>query len=226
MQYEYILLDVTKNDYVYNFDPNNPLILRKGAEVGVKNISLWNTLPNISPKYQNNTFKYDDGGGFQDVVIPEGMYDIKELDSFLKEKCDDQIRLSVNFATFKVKLLLDDVFVDFSEGKLHELLGLEAKVYRESEEGKNLINITRSVDRLLIRTNIVERPFQNKFNDVIYDILPLNEPGSIVHENPDSIEFHRCRDLVIRQIRIRITDDNNNNIEMTEHMTLKLVFRH
>lgn len=226
MQYDYILLNVTNSDFTYNFPPNTPLILNEGAEVGVKNLYLWNTLPNISAKYNNQKLRVDEGVGFRDVIIPEGMYDIKELNAFLHEKFDTQIKLTVNMATFKIKLKLDDIKVDLTQGELYKLLGLEAKVYEQTEEGPNIINITRSVDRLLIRTNIVERRYQNQFQDVLYDILPVAQPGSVLHENIENVEFHRCKDLVIRQIKIRLTDDIGESLQLTEHMTLKLVFRH
>jgi hypothetical protein len=53
--------------------------------------------------------------------------------------------------------------MDFSEGSLHKLLGLEPKVYNKPyEEGTGIINITRGVDRIFIRCNLVEKKLSTR----------------------------------------------------------------
>ncbi len=221
---EYILLNVKGSEYKYTFHPNNPLMLGEYPKVGVKNVFLWHTYPNISEKYDNNHFKYTVGDDWQTVNIPEGMYDIDDLNKELSNKEIDA-KFTVNTTTFKCLLELGiGVKFDFSSGELHKILGLEPKIYDSSEEGKNIINITRGVDRILIRCNLVSRPYQKEYSDVLYDILPIGTPGAAIHENIDTVEYHKCKNSVIREIEIRVTDDENNLVKLTEHFSLKLVF--
>ncbi len=223
--YEYILLDVKGSEYKYNFHPNNPLILGENPEIGVKNVFLWHTYPNISKKYDNDHFRYTVGDDWQTVNIPEGMYDIDDLNKVLSNKEIDAM-FKVNTATFKCLLELGvGVKFDFSSGELYKILGLEPKIYDSSEEGQKIINITRGVDRILIRCNLVSRPYQKEYSDVLYDILPIGTPGSAIHENIDAVEYHKCKNSVIREIEIRVTDNNNNLVKLTEHFSLKLVFK-
>lgn len=223
MKYEYILLDVNKPEYHYNFHPNAPLVLGENPEVGVKNFFLWHTYPNISPKYNNDVFRYSVGNNWETVNIPEGMYDIDELNKlFINLGIDAMFR--VNTATFKC-FLETDVKIDLSIGDLHEILGMDKKIYTKSEEGKDIINITRGVDKILIRCNLVSRPYQKEYNDVLFDILPVGIPGGAIHETIDAVEYHRCKNSVIRQIEIKVTDVNNKPVKLTEHFSLKLVFK-
>lgn len=224
-KYEYILLDVDRPDFQYEFHPNFPLLLGENPEVGVKNFFLWHTYPNISPKYNNNTFRYAVGDNWETINIPEGMYDIDELNKLFLSLEMDAI-LKVNTSTFKCFLELgSNVKIDLGLGDLHKILGMDKKIYDTSEEGKEIINITRGVDRILIRCNLVSRPYQKEYNDVLFDILPVGTPGGAIHENIDSIEYHTCKNSVIRRIEIRITDNKNNLVKFTEHFSLKLVFK-
>ena len=81
------------------------------------------------------------------------------------------LHLGVNESTFKCYVkLIEGVKIDFSEGSLHKLLGLEPKVYDQSyEEGTGIINITRGVDRIFIRCNLVERNYQPEKYDSEYE---------------------------------------------------------
>ena len=102
---------------------------------------------------------------------------------------------------------------------------MEKKIYTRSEEGKDIINITRGVDKILIRCNLVSRPYQKEYNDVLFDILPVGTPGGAIYETLDTVEYHKCRNSVVRQIEIRITDQDNNLVKLTEDLSLKLVFK-
>ena len=237
--YKYILLTVDKSEYRYEFQPNNPLVLGKTPEVGLKNLFLWYTYPNISEKYNNNQLTVSREGRTKKITIPTGMYEVEHLSDFInsqlltEEESAKQfkvINLFVNEATFKcvVKILPGyDISIDFSEGQLHKLLGLEPKVYGGADEGGNdIINITRGVDRILIRCNVVDRDYQYKLSDTLYDILPYAQPGSAIQEKVDVVEFHKCKDRYIRHIDIKITDTSDNLLEFSEPISLKLVFRY
>jgi len=233
--YEYILLNVDKSEYTYNFNPNNPLILKKNPKIGLKSLFLWYTIPNIGEKYENDTVRIFKDNSWQDVKIPEGMYELDAIskylnDQFRENEQDSKIymRLDVNKSTFKcIVKLSPNCKIDFSVGKLHELLGLEKKIYDKiSEDGPNFINITRGLDRIMIRCNLVDRQFQHELKDVLYDVLPYAEPGSAIQENLDHIEFFHCKDNIIRSIQIRLTDKSGNSFILSETMSIKIIFKH
>lgn len=243
--HEYMLLNIDKSMYHYDLHPNHPLLLGDNAEIGVKSVFMWFTYPNISEKYNNNKVRLYYDEEWHDIIIPTGMYEVSALSEYLnllillaKSDSDEPlwttdknqetyISLLVNESTFKCRVLLrPDVRIDFSEGGLHELLGLEQKIYARSEEGPNIINITRGVDRILLRCNLVERRHQKDIRDVLYDILPIADPGAAILEQMDNVEYYKCRDEQVRRIEIRVTDKNNNLIDLLEPISLKIVFRY
>jgi len=154
------------------------------------------------------------------------MYDLEDLSNFVSDQTDNKISFSVNMTTFKTYMTLADCSVDFSHGKLNEILGFESKVYQQSAESEDIINISRGVDRILIRCNLVERKFQPQFRDVLYDVLPVGSPGSSIQQIIDIVEFHDCKDSVVREIEIRLTDQHNNLLEIKEPFILKIVFKY
>ena len=244
MDYHYILLNVDKPLYRYDFHPNHPLILGTNPELGLKSIFLWYTYPNISEKYGNNKVKLTYNALTTEVSIPKGMYEISALSKFLNKKLSDEynelnamfgtqnekrtlLHLGVNESTFKCYVkLIEGVQIDFSEGSLHKLLGLEPKVYDQSyEEGTGIINITRGVDRIFIRCNLVERNYQQEMQNVLFDILPFAQPGSAIQEKLEKIEYYRCKDSIIRMIELKVTDSKGNLIDLTEPLSIKICFK-
>ena len=192
MDYEYILLHVDKPLFRYDFHSNHPLILEKHPEFGLKSIFLWYTYPNISEKYNNNKIKITCNGLENVIVMPKGMYEISALSEYLNNQVNEcfassgeRVILGVNESTFECFVRLrDGIKLDFTQGNLYKLLGLEPKIYdKPYEEGTNIINITRGVDRLFIRCNLVERRYQPEMKDVLFDILPFAQPGSAIQEN-------------------------------------------
>ena len=111
-------------------------------------------------------------------------------------------------------------------GLLYQLLGLEPKIYDQPiEAGPNLMNITRGLDRILIRCNLVNRQHQPKLHDVLYDVLPFSSPGGAIQEKIENIEFLNCTDDVIRKVEIRLTDAHNRPVQIIEPVSMKLIFR-
>jgi hypothetical protein len=242
--HEYMLLSIDKSLYHYDLHPNHPLLLGENAEIGVKSVFMWFTYPNISEKYQNNKVKLYFDEGWHEYTIPTGMYEVSALSEYLnllillaksdndealwtKKDQETYLSLIVNQSTFKCRVLLrPNIMIDFSDGGLHELLGLEQKIYTNSEEGPNIINITRGVDRVLLRCNLVERRHQKDIRDVLYDILPIADPGAAILEQMNNVEYYKCRDEQVRRIEIRVTDKKNNLIDLLEPISLKIVFRY
>ena len=250
----YILLHVDRPLYRYDFHSNHPLILGKNPQIGVKSIFLWYTYPNISENYGNNVVTVGYRNKSKEITIPTGMYEVAAISALLndevakladskpgagadnttreellkdREQPMQYLRLGVNESTFKCYVkLARDVNIDFTKGKLHEVLGLQSKAYRRSyEEGTNIINITRGVDQIFVRCNLVERNYQSEMKDVLYDILPYAQPGSAIQEKIEKVEFFPCRDSVIRHIELKITDSKGNLIDLAESMSIKLCFR-
>lgn len=74
------------NTMVYDF-PNS--VDLTGAEVAVSSITMYYSWENINASpLANNTFRYslDDGSTWYDIVIPDGLYEIADINAYLQFK--------------------------------------------------------------------------------------------------------------------------------------------
>lgn len=241
-KFEYLEFDkINKPDFTYYFPSNNPLILGDGAEIALKHYTYWNEIPNICPKYNNDKIRIKYNNKYHDISIPAGMYEVKHLSTYLnrvlvlnKDVLDvnepeppQVLELAVDTSTFHCLVKLSDgVEIDFSEGELYKLLGLEPRVYKTSERGKNFINITRGLDKIYIMCNLVERKFQNEFKNVLYSIINLGLPGESVSSEVETLEYYPCNSRFIREINIKLTDQNGTPLHLNESYNIKLIFKH
>lgn len=233
---------INSSNYTYTFPSNEPLILGENAEIGLKSYAYWYTNPNLSSKYQNNIVKVKYNNIWKTITIPDGMWEIDKLGDFINQvtvtgnsvqpigepNLPQVIKLDVDKSTFHCLVQLKSgVELDLSEGKLYELLGLEPKIYTSSERGQNYINITRNLDKIYIRCNLVDRLYQYNLRDVLYSILPIALPGECIMAEVDHpIEYFKCKNRVIREINIRITNENNEEIILKDIVKIKIAFKH
>ena len=141
---------------------------------------------------------------------------------------DPKVRLLPDKSTFHCNVrLAPGVKLDLQEGDLHKLLGLDAKVYdTEHEKGSKIINIARGVDRIVVRCDLADKDHeQAHLRDTVFDLIPVAKPGEAMLHDVENIEFYKCKDEVIRRLKISITDMKGRPVEMTEDYSLKLVFR-
>jgi hypothetical protein len=235
------ITNIDKPKFVYEFPPNQPLVLGDNAEIGLKSYFLWYELPNISEKYENNTVRVKHNETWTDLIIPEGMYEVSSLSNYINKMVvlgkdvlgpnepepEKVLELAVDTSTFHCLVKLNTgVQIDFSKGKLHKLLGLEPKIYNTSQRGKDFINITRGVDKIYIRCDLVERKYQYSLKNVLYSVLPVALPGEALFGEVETTEFFPCNSRFIRSITISITDKDNNLLHLNEMLNIKLVIRH
>ena len=73
----------TSENFVH-FNPPIQLDINKEYEVGLDNAYLWYSWHNISKTLGNNLFKYFNGNAWVVVTIPNGSYNIEDLNTTLK----------------------------------------------------------------------------------------------------------------------------------------------
>jgi hypothetical protein len=80
-----VVPNTNNSTLVYNF-PNS--VDLTGARIAISNISMYYSWDNINITYQNNTFSYTWRVGTTNtifnVVIPDGLYEVKDLNAFLQ----------------------------------------------------------------------------------------------------------------------------------------------
>jgi hypothetical protein len=224
-----ITLDSKESDFEVNF--KNPIPVIGGPyEMALMSATLWYSWNNIAPEFNNNELKIFRGGGWVTLIIPSGNYDTDQLNYFMDDKFGESapIIFDTNSATdrFIVAIVEPGVRVDFSHGKLHELLGFEPTIITEPiNYGSFPGNITRGVERVLIRCNIIIDSYANHMaSDILYSFFPNVSPGNQIQLEPFMPKYLTLGPAdYIHNMQIRITDQLNRPIDFKGE-TLTFVF--
>lgn len=79
-----IIPDGNNNTLVYKF-PNS--VLLKDKYIAVSSVSMYYSWFNIKSEYNNNTINLNWNGTLFTIVIPDGLYEIKDINNFLQYFC-------------------------------------------------------------------------------------------------------------------------------------------
>ena len=82
------IIDNTGNCVPENFTVNFPNGIRINGpyEIGLINANLWYSWFNISDSYSNNDIRIHNGTKWINIKIPNGIYDIEQLNDFINCK--------------------------------------------------------------------------------------------------------------------------------------------
>ena len=155
--------------FTVRFTPMLMLDYNKEYKIALDHLSMSASWYNISPDYNNNKLKIskDKGRTYQTITFPPGVYDYQDINDYIHEMIgtltpdskEYGINVSFNYSTFKVLITLStDYYIDFtdaSSGNFRNLLGFESKVLTSSEYGKNIPNITNSIDNLYLKCSLL-----------------------------------------------------------------------
>jgi len=180
-------------------------------EIGLKDLSTYYSFPNIDNS--NNKFYYGDD---KEITIPEGAYEIENLEKTIKSLLGKEVEFSLkpNNNTLKSEILCSKT-IDFSkEGTIGGLLGfkkrvLEANVDHVSDSPVNILK----VNIIRVECNIARGSFRNgEEGRVIYDFFPDVGPGYKILERPRNMIYLPLTGKSISNIVITLKDQNNQLI--------------
>lgn len=209
-------------------DLNPPIYLDENKEyfLGLADFETFMTIPNIE-EGKNKLYLGDSV-----ITIPEGTYDISDIDSFVREEInkkfkDERLYLEIkpNLNTLKCYVKCTKA-VDFTkEDSIGDILGFERKVLSENivHESDNVTNISK-VNTIMIDCNICVGSYNNdKPVHVIHQFYPLVPAGYKIVESPLPILYFPVSVKTISNITIKIIDQNSELINFrNETITIRL----
>jgi hypothetical protein len=230
-----------KNDFEISYSENPINLSGLKGEIALKTASLWYSWDNITEEYKNNEIKYKSGKNrvvqlknneimkdddrneseWKILKLPNGLYDENELNNYIQEYFGTfetpPFYFDVNYATNRFMLIIrdKDYEIDFSHGKIYELLGFDKKIYKEGINYATKIgNITKDIDQILIHCSLVSFSYQNNLkSDVIYAFTPNISPRSLINIEPTHPKYLPInRTDYIFNIRISVTNQLNQLI--------------
>lgn len=196
-------------------------------EVGLVDLSTYNSIPNIE-KDVNDKFYYGDDG---EITIPEGSYEIEDLEKFIKshlKKLSVSFKLSANNNTLLAEMKCSEDVHFEKENTFATLLGYKREVYPKntSHSSTNPINIIK-VNSLRVDCNIARGSFQNGVEGhTIHEFYPTVEPGYKILVVPNPIIYLPVNVQRVNTITIQLRDQNGVLVNLrNEGVSLRLHLR-
>lgn len=191
-------------------------------EIGLVDLSTYNSIPNIE-KGVNDKFYYGDD---KEISIPEGSYEIENLEEELKKHL--HIRLHANNNTLKAEIKCSEDIHFEKDHTIGPLLGFEKKVYPKNKEhtSTNTVNIVK-VNTIRVECNIVRGSFQNGIEGhTIHEFYPTVEPGYKILVIPNPIIYLPVNVQRINTVSIHFKDQNGDLINFRDEIvSLRLHLR-
>ena len=145
----------------YKLDEN------KRHEIAVDTVMMTYSWHHISENNNNNKIKYthDGGANWETITFVDGMYSYEDINDYIhqymiREKHTTKEKYPINLqfvlSSFRVVIELDDDYqIDIRGGEFGVLIGFDEKIVSSTEYSVRLPNITNSVDKINIHSDIV-----------------------------------------------------------------------
>jgi hypothetical protein len=209
---------------------NTPIQLDnlKKYEMALVNLETYYSFPNLHSL--NNVFKYshDNGVTWTTILIPEGSYDVIDLNDTIKAKMKQNkhydaandlfyITISANPNTLRSVLTIQNNYrVDFTvENSIRSILGFTSKIYttmyNESEEVVNIL----SINSIQVNSDIITGSYVNgSSKPIIYSFFPNVSPGYKIIENPKNLVYLPLTLATINRLETLLTDQDGNQLNL------------
>jgi len=232
-----IVVSNNKTRFITQFNPHIQLKKNKRYEIALVNLETYYSFPNIT--HDNNNFSYspDAGGIWYHIIIPEGSYDIEDINKFIQQKMkqnghDVNVTLSANTNTLKAVLILENNYhVDFRpEASICSLLGFNKAVYTSDyQESENPVKIL-NINSILVNIDIISGSYVNGIEKpIIYSFFPNVSPGYKIIETPPNVVYLPITFItldVIYSMETTLTDQNGRELNLRgENITIRFHVR-
>lgn len=212
----------------------NPTIYLDGEyEMCMINLQSYNSIANVTS--YNNVFRYKNGEEeWKEIIIPEGAYDVDDLQSYieeeLKKKEGDDIVFYLKGNTNTMRVTMEtNVDVDFgAKYSIGTLCGFDkVVVYRGKRVASNRVVDINEVNAIDILCNIVDGSFINGSpSHILYHFYPNVPPGFKIIEVPEQKIYMPVNTNVLSSISIRLVDQDGRPVNFRgEEVTIYLRLR-
>ena len=232
-----IILSGNTTRYTTNFDSPLTLNANSNYEVALINLETWYSFPNLD--LTNNVLRYsnDRGTTWHEVRIPEGSYELKDLNDELVQQMrmkrhyneltnKPYISIAANVNTLRTELTISDNYnVDFRiPNSFNRILGFKNKVYHAGvNTSENIVDIL-PVNSIFITLDLINGSYVNGAKkNVIYSFFPEVEPGFKIVESPLNLVYLPVNKNEIPSTEVTMTDQDGKLLNLRgEKLTIRL----
>ena len=238
---EYVEFTFTGTTSILEIILEKPFIIpeKKTAEIGLKNVSFYNSVPNVSeknnsinirvPNEEYKLYKLDTGAYEIDSLNQAILDELSYIYPLRKHEIKENFKLTADEATGRsvFKFGKDGYSIKFDEkNSLAPLLGFipgSEIINRGNHHSPNLVQIT-TISTLLFKFNLSEPNFvNNQRSQTIYSAVLDASPGHLWSRELSTITYKRLVKDKFSYLRLWITDSDHNYLELrNEKVTVTL----
>lgn len=223
-------LTLSGNTTILNAEYFPPIVLNGNYECGLVDFQSFYTIANIDST--NNKFHY---GKNHSIEIPEGSYEIEDIEKYILQKINEKqrdttttITIKPNNNTLKCNIQCSKVIHFDRDNSIGSLLGftkkeLSAGRLHESDLPVDILKVST----IRIECSITSNAYLNSDRvHTIHEFSPNVAPGYKLSETPNTVIYLPVAIPSIDSVTIRIVDQNNNLINFHgENISIRLHLR-
>ena len=223
---------ITNQSNVFRLNFRNKINLHNKL-IALTSMTCYYTWKNITRKLNNGHYIIDvlKPRKRVSVDIPDGSYTVESLSAYFQyilEKNDlikDAIVLipnrTLNRITIKIK---ENYALELLTPETRKFIGTPHSRFHTGEYTATEIPQVEYVENVLVHCNLVYNNYQLD-SELLYSFTPDASPGSLLHIHPNEFIFCNCKDSQFSYIEIKLTDQNENPIEIEDNVTFTLVIK-
>lgn len=236
----YILISDKNTRIRTRFNPLIQLDKTKSYEMALVSLETYYSFPNIDAT--NNNFRYspDNGATWVDINIPEGSYEITDINDYIQRLMKDNghyditndayyISIEPNNNTLKAVVNIKAPYkVDFTTANsIRTVLGFNSQIYSSGyNESENIVNIL-SVNSLRVTSDVIGSSYRNGGTEnIIYSFFPNVGPGYKIVQEPLNLIYLPVTLNTISSMETKLVDQNGKLINLRgEELSIRFHIR-
>ena len=214
-----------KYDLIDKLDLKNP---NKNMALG--SLSIYYTWKNVKSTYNNNKFKTSAPTWNEAFDLPDGSYNIPEIQDYLKyvikkhETIAETSPILIyantinNRIVFKIK---SGYKLELLSKETMKLLGSTSNIIDADKNSENVPRL-ENVEVVLVHCNLVNNSYQ-QHSRVLFTFVPNKQYGQLISISPHSLVFLKTMNAEFSEVEVWFTDQNNNALEIEDNVNISLI---
>ena len=200
--------------------------------MALANLSIYYTWKNVKSIYNNNKFKISAPTWNETFDLPDGLYNISEIQGYIEYIIKKHQKIGKNAPIFiYANKISNRIVFKIKTGYKLELLSKETMKLLGStkdivDSDKNSENVPRleNVEVVLVYSNLVNNSYQQA-SRVLFTFVPNKQYGQLISISTHSLVFLKTINTEFSEIDIWFTDQNNNDLEIEDNVNISLMIK-
>ena len=221
----------TSETHRFRYNLTDKLDLKNpNKNMALANLSIYYTWKNVKSIYNNNKFKISAPTWNETFDLPDGLYNISEIQDYLEYIIKKHETIGENAPILiYANTITNRIVFKMKTGYKLELLSKETMKLLGStkdttDADKNSENVPRleNVEVVLVHCNLVNNSYQQA-SRVLFTFVPNKQYVQLISISPHSLVFLKTINTEFSEIELWFTDQNNNDLEIEDNVNISLM---